>query len=85
LAVSLTSSQSPSGANTNVTFTATAIGLGNAVVVSYHWMFRPGDEPTTSTNQQTRTYVTGSGSFTASVTITTSDGRMATGTTVITP
>ena len=85
LAVSLTSSQSPSGANTNVTFTATAIGLGNAVVVSYHWMFRPGDEPTTSTNQQTRTYVTGSGSFTASVTITTSDGRTATGSTVITP
>ena len=85
LAVSLTSSQSPSGLNTNVTFTATAIGLGNAVVVSYHWVFRPGDEPTTSTNQQTRTYVTGSGSFTASVTITTSDGRTATGSTVITP
>jgi hypothetical protein len=85
LGVSLTSSQSPSGANTNVTFTATVIGLGNAVVLNYHWTFRPGDEVNTSTNQQTRTYVAGSGSFTASVTITTSDGRTATGSTVITP
>jgi hypothetical protein len=85
LGVTLTSSQVPSGPNTNVTFTATVIGLGNAVVASYHWTFRPGDEPITSSNTQTRTYVAGSLPFTASVTVFTSDGRSATGTTVITP
>jgi Big-like domain-containing protein/PKD domain-containing protein len=85
LGVSLTSSQSPSGLNTNVTFTATVVGLGNAVVVNYHWVLRPPDEANTSTNQLTRTYVAGSASFTAFVTITTSDGRTATGSTVITP
>jgi hypothetical protein len=85
LAVFLTSSQVPSGSNTIVTFTATTVGLGNAVVVLYHWEFRPPDVADTSTNQQTRTYVSGSTPFTAYVTITTSDGRTAKGSASITP
>ena len=86
LAVSLTSSQVSSGTNTTVTFTATVIGLGNAVVVNYHWVFGGPHPPAdTTSNQQTRTYAAGSGPITVSVTVTTSDGRTATGNTVITP
>ena len=86
LAVSLTSSQVSSGGNTTVSFTATSIGLGNAVVLNYHWVFGGSNGTAdTSTNQQTRTYPIGSGPITVSVTITTSDGRTATGSTVITP
>jgi PKD repeat protein len=86
LAVSLTSSQVSSGGNTTVSFTATVTGQGNAVVVNYHWVFG-GSNGTADTpnNQQSRTYPIGSGPITVSVTITTSDGRTATGTTVITP
>ena len=86
LAVSVTSSQVSSGGNTTVSFTATVIGLGNAVVVNYHWVFGGSNGTAdTTTNQQTRTYPIGSGPITVSVTITTSDGRTATGSTVITP
>ena len=86
LAVSLTSSQVSSGGNTTVSFTATVIGLGNAVVVNYHWVFGGSNGTAdTSNNQQSRTYPIGSGPITVSVTITTSDGRTATGSTVITP
>jgi hypothetical protein len=86
LAVSLTSSQVSSGGNTTVSFTATVIGLGNAVVVNYHWVFG-GSNGTADTpnNQQTKTYPIGSGPIQVSVTVTTSDGRTATGSTVITP
>jgi len=86
LAVSLTSAQVSSGGNTTVSFTATVIGLGNAVVVNYHWVFGGSNGTAdTANNQQTRTYPIGSGPITVSVTITTSDGRTATGSTVITP
>lgn len=87
LAVALTSSQVSSGGNTTVSFTATVVGLGNAVVVNYHWVFGGSNGTAdTSTNQQSRTYPTGtSGVITVTVTVTTSDGRMATGSTVITP
>ena len=86
LAVSLTSSQVSSGGNTTVSFTATVIGLGNAVVLNYHWVFGGSNGTAdTSNNQQSRTYPIGSGPITVSVTITTSDGRTATGSTVITP
>jgi hypothetical protein len=86
LAVSLTSSQVSSGGNTTVSFTATVIGLGNAVVVNYHWVFGGSNGTAdTSNNQQSRTYPIGSGPITVSVMITTSDGRTATGSTVITP
>jgi hypothetical protein len=86
LAVSLTSSQVSSGGNTTVSFTATVIGLGNAVVVNYHWVFGGSNGTAdTTTNQQTRTYPIGSGPITVSVTVTTSDNRFATGSTVITP
>ena len=86
LAVTLTSSQVSSGANTTVSFTATVVGLGNAVVVNYHWVFGGSNGTAdTSNNQQSRIYPGGSGPITVSVTITTSDGRTATGSTVITP
>jgi PKD domain len=86
LAVTLTSSQVSSGTNTTVTFTATVIGLGNAVVVNYHWVFGGPHPPAdNSSNVQTRTYTAGSGPITVSVTVKTSDGRESTGVTVITP
>jgi hypothetical protein len=86
LAVSLSSSQVANGINTTVSFTATVVGLGNAVVVNYHWVFGGSNGTAdTTTNQQSRIYTAGSGPFTVSVTITTSDGRTATGSTVITP
>jgi hypothetical protein len=84
LAVSLSSSQVSSGLNTTVSFTATVIGLGNAVVVNYHWVFGASlGTADTPNNQQSRTYPAGSGTITVLVTITTSDGRTATGQTVI--
>ena len=84
LAVSLTATSTPSGVNTTETFTATVLGLGNSVVVSYHWVFGStlGTADTTS-NQVTRTYAAGAGTITVTVTITTSTGSQATGTTVI--
>jgi large repetitive protein len=86
LTVILSATATPAGANTTETFTATVIGLGNSVVANYHWVFggTNGTADTTS-NQQTRSYVAGSGPFTVSVTVTTSTGAQATGQTVITP
>jgi PKD repeat protein len=86
LTVLLSAAPTPSGSNTVESFTATVIGLGNAVVVNYHWVFG-GSEGTadTSSSQITHTYAHGTVTYTPSVTITTSDGRQATGSTVITP
>ena len=68
------------------TFTATVTGLGNPVVVSYLWEFGNGDAPqTTTSNQTTHSVRPPSGPFTARVTVTTSNGQTASGTTVITP
>ena len=84
LGVTLAANTTPSGANTTVSFTATVIGLGNDVVVNYHWVFGSTLGVTdTTTNQVTRTYAAGTGTVTPSVTITTSSGKMATGSTVI--
>jgi hypothetical protein len=91
LTVLLSATATPAGANTTESFTATVIGLGNAVVVNYHWDFCGGKAgctngtADTTSNQQTRSYAAGSGPITVSVTATTSDGRSATGQTVITP
>jgi hypothetical protein len=84
LTVILSATATPAGASTTETFTATVIGLGNAVVVNYHWVFGStlGTADTTS-NQQTRTYAAGSGTITVSVTVTTSTGAQQTGSTVI--
>jgi PKD repeat protein len=84
LTVLLSATPTPSGANTTETFTATVIGLGNSVVVSYHWVFGAnlGTADTTS-NQVTRTYPAGSGTITVTVTVTTSTGAQQTGSTVI--
>jgi len=84
LTVLLSATSTPSGANTTETFTATVIGLGNSVVVSYHWVFGStlGTADTTS-NQVTRTYAAGSGTITVTVTVTTSTGAQQTGSTVI--
>ena len=84
LTVQLSASATPAGVNTTETFTATVIGLGNAVVVNYHWVFGStlGTADTTS-NTQTRTYAAGSGTITVTVTVTTSTGAQQTGSTVI--
>jgi hypothetical protein len=60
--------------------------LGNAVVANYHWVFG-GTNGTadTSSNQQSRIYPNAGVAITVSVTITTSDGRSASGSTVIQP
>jgi hypothetical protein len=86
LTVLLSASAVSAGLNTTESFTATVIGLGNAVVVNYHWVFG-GTNGTadTSSNQQTRSYVSGSGPIEVKVTVTTSNGLSATGSTVITP
>lgn len=84
LAVSLSASTTPSPPNTTVSFTATVIGLGNDVVVNYHWVFGSTlGVADTSTNQVTRTYAAGAGTVTPTVTITTSSGKTASASTVI--
>lgn len=86
LTVLLSASAQPAGANTTESFIATVIGLGNSVVVNYHWVFGGANGTAdTSSNQQTRSYAAGSGPITVSVTVTTSTGGSATGSTVITP
>jgi PKD repeat protein len=70
---------------TTESFTATVIGLGNAVVVNYLWDFGDGRSASTSGNQITQTYAHPSGPYTVRVTVTTSTGATATGTTVINP
>jgi hypothetical protein len=86
LTVLLSATATPNGANTTESFTATVIGLGNSVVVNYHWDFK-GTNGTadTTTNQQSRSYPAGSGPFTVTVTATTSTGLQQTGSVVITP
>jgi hypothetical protein len=84
LAVQLSATSTPSGANTTETFTATVVGLGNSVVVNYHWVFGSTLGTTdTPSNTQTRTYAAGSGTITVTVTVTTSTGAQASGSTVI--
>jgi hypothetical protein len=87
LGVTLTASGTNNGlSNTIESFTATVSGLGNAVVISYLWNFGNGDAPaTTTTNTITHSYAHGNVSYTPSVTITTSNGGTASGSTVITP
>ncbi len=86
LTVLLSATATPNGPNTTESFTATVVGLGNAVVVNYHWVFGGTNGSVDSTsNQQARSYVAGSGPIVVSVTITTSTGLTATGSTVITP
>ena len=85
LGVFLSESKTFSGGNTIESFTATVIGLGNAVVVNYFWTFDPGVTQSTGTNQVTHTYATGSGGRTVTVTITTSTGATATGSVAINP
>jgi Bacterial Ig-like domain (group 1)/PKD domain len=84
LTVLLSATATPNGTSTTESFTATVIGLGNSVVVNYHWVFggTNGTADTTS-NQQTRTYAAGSGTITVTVTITTSTGAQQSGSTVI--
>jgi PKD domain/Bacterial Ig-like domain (group 1) len=86
LTVLLSATATPAGANTTESFTATVLGLGNSVVSNYHWVFGGANgSADTTTNQVTRSYVAGSGPFTVTVTVTTSTGLQATGSTVITP
>jgi PKD repeat protein len=85
LAVFLGESKTFSGGNTIESFTATVIGLGNSVAVDYFWTFDPGITQHTTTGQVTRTYITGSGGRTVSVTVTTSTGATASATLSINP
>ena len=86
LGVTLSASANIGAVTTIETFTATVTGLGNAVVVSYLWEFGNGDAPqTTTTNQITHPYAHGAVSYTARVTVTTSNNGSASNTTVITP
>ena len=76
------------GSNTLVSFTATVTGAGNAVVTNYIWNFGDGATTQTTTNQVTHLYAHPSTppTLVATVTITTSDNRTASGTsTPITP
>jgi hypothetical protein len=85
LAVSLTSSQVSSGGNTTVSFTATVIGLGNAVASQLPLgVWRATGTRLTSNNQRAERIRSVAVRLRCLVTITTSDGRTATGTTVIT-
>jgi PKD repeat protein len=87
LGVSLSAAGTNNGGSTTVeTFTATVTGQGNAVVVSYLWDFGNGDAPqTTTTGSVTHPYAHPSGPWTVRVTVTMSDGRTASATTVINP
>ncbi len=86
LTVLLSAAAAQNGLLTIESFTATVIGLGNSVVVNYHWVFQSTNGTAdTTTNQQSKSYVTGSGPFTVTVTVTTSTGAQATGSVVITP
>jgi adhesin/invasin len=87
LTVLLSSTSTPAGANTAVTFTATVIGLGNAVVVDYQWDLPASLETRhTTSNTTTKTYAAGTGTITVTVTITTSTGARQSGqTTLIIP
>ena len=69
--------------NAQVVFTATVTGLGNAVVNSYQWNFGDGTTTTTTTNQVTHNYARPSSPATlvGTVTITTSNGGTASGST----
>jgi hypothetical protein len=90
LAVSLSASTgTPSGGHTPITFTATvtpAVG-GADVVQKYEWDFDNDGtvDATTSGNTTTHFYTTGSGLQVASVKVTTTDGRTATGQTEVNP
>ena len=80
--------QNVNSTNTLVTFTATVTGLGNAVVTQYQWNFGDGGTALTTTNQVVHNYTRPSipPTLVATVTITTSDNRSATGqSTPITP
>jgi hypothetical protein len=85
LAVLLSATPTFGTTTTTESFTATVIGLGNAVVVSYVWNFGDGISASTTANQTTHQYAHPSGPFTVTVTITTSTGQTATGQTVVSP
>jgi hypothetical protein len=86
LGVTLTASAATGTLFTVETFTATVTGLGNSVVTSYLWEWGNLDPPQeTTSNQVTHQYPHGVISYTVRVTVTTSNGRQASNTTVITP
>jgi len=85
LTVLLSASPTFGTTQTTESFTATVIGLGNAVVVNYQWTFGDGASASTPGNQTTHTYPHGNTSYAVTVTITTSNGQTATGNTVVVP
>jgi Bacterial Ig-like domain (group 1)/PKD domain len=87
LSVLLSASATFNGSTTTESFTATVIGLGNAVVANYLWDFGDGQTTSTSSNTTTHTYnhSTPSVAYLVRVTITTSTGSTATNTTTVVP
>jgi len=66
-----------------VSFTATA-SPSTQVIANYHWVFGDGNVQDTTANQVTHTYTTQAGhTDVVTVTVTTTQGRMATGSTQV--
>lgn len=82
--VTLASTQSTVGANTNVSFTAT-VTPASTNVVQYLWNFGDGSSQTTTTPTANHPYVTLSLPKTATVTVTNDKGQTATASTIINP
>ena len=77
----------PSGGRTSIAFSAnvTPATGGADVAQSFSWNFGDGSTATTSGKDITHVYNTASGPYTVSVTVTTTDGRAASGQTQVNP
>jgi adhesin/invasin len=84
LGVTINHTQIAASGTTTVTFTAT-VTPATAVVTSYFWTFGDGTSQTTSSNSTVKQYVTGSGVKIVEVTVTTTTGQTAKGTTAVNP
>lgn len=84
LGVTINSTQIAASGTTTVTFTATVTPV-TEVVSSYFWTFGDGTSQTTSSNSTVKQYVTGSGVKIVEVTVTTTAGQTAKGTTAVNP
>jgi PKD repeat protein len=83
LSVSITFTPSQSGGSTIVNFTATAAPT-TTPIARYDWSFGDNSTATTTGNQITHTYTTAPGnSVVVTVTVTTTQGKTATGSTVV--
>lgn len=84
LAVNLATTQSTSGVNTTVNFTATVTPAGTPVA-SYAWNFGDLTSAVTSGNQTNHVYTAGSGAKTVTLTVTSTSGQTGSTTTSVVP